>query len=105
STLPGFYPFLTVLNPNTSTANLTITYTPDDRAPIVRTLSVPPTSRLTVQVYGPVEQGGVGDEITGFGIYVTSNLNVLVERPFYVYRQLPDLPVINGGSDVIGLRT
>jgi len=58
-----------------------------------------------VQVYGDTAQGGIGGEVTGFGIVVSATQPVLVERPFYVNRQLPGLPVINGGSVVIGFPT
>ena len=103
STLPGFLPFLTVENPNAQATTVTITYTPDDSAPVARTVVVPARSRGTVQVYGPVEQGGIGATKTGFGMFVTSTLPVLVERPFYVRRALPGLPEVNGGSVVVGL--
>jgi hypothetical protein len=102
STLPGFYPFLTILNPGDSPAPISITYAPDAGPRVVRSVTAAPTSRLTVQVFGPPGQGGIGGEVTGFGIEVATNVPVLVERPLYVYREIPGLPVINGGSDVIG---
>jgi len=105
STLPGFYPFLTILNPNAAAATVTLTYTPDTGPVVVRTITAGPTSRTTVQVYGDTSQGGIGGEVTGFGIVVSATQPVLVERPFYVNRQLPGLPVINGGSVVIGFPT
>jgi PKD domain-containing protein len=103
STLPGFFPFLTILNPGTQAASLTITYTPDQGPPVTRTLTAAATSRLTVQVYGAPEQGGIGASVTGFGIFTSASSPVLVERPLYVDRALPGLPEITGGSDVIGL--
>src|SRR5207245_5016890 len=48
STLPGFYPFLTILNPSTSAASVTITYTPDNGPVVVRNLTAAPPSRPTV---------------------------------------------------------
>ena len=105
STLPGFYPFLTILNPGPSAASINITYTPDVGTPVTRSVTAGPTSRLTVQVYGDPAQGGIGGEVTGFGIVVGSTQPVLVERPFYVDRVLPGLPEINGGSVVIGFPT
>lgn len=102
STLPGFFPFLTISNPNPAAATLTILYTPDAGAPVTRTLVAPPTSRTTVQVYGPADQGGIGSEVTGFGMFVTSTQPVLVESPIYVSRPIPGLPLIDGGSTVVG---
>jgi len=101
STLSGFYPFLTVENPGSQQAAVTITYTPDDGVPVTRSVTAAPTSRLTVQVYGPPEQGGIGSTVTGFGIFVDSTTPVVVESPFYVDRVgLPGLPEINGGFRV-----
>jgi hypothetical protein len=103
STLPGFFPFLTILNGGATPATVTVTYTPDSGAPVTRTLTVNATSRLTVQVYGDAASGGIGGEVTGFGIFVRSDKTVLVERPLYVDRSgIPGLPEIIGGSDVIG---
>jgi hypothetical protein len=102
STLSGFYPFLTVWNPAAEPVALTLTYTPDQGVPVVRHLTVNPTSRLTVQVYGDSGQGGIGASVTGFGIVAAASRPVLVERPLYVTRDLPGLPLVNGGSDVIG---
>jgi glucose/arabinose dehydrogenase len=102
STLPGFFPYLTVLNPGGSSAELTITYTPDTGPQIVRSISAPGSSRLTIPVFGPPELAGVGSPITGFGISVRSTAPVVVERPLYVNRVIPGLPIVNGGSDVVG---
>ena len=104
STLPGFAPFLTVLNRGDTDAALTLTYALDDGLPVVRTVNVGPTSRLTIQMYGPPQEGGVGSTYTGFGVFVTANQSVLVESPIYVRRTLvPELPEIVGGADVVGL--
>jgi pseudomonalisin len=102
STLDGFAPFLTISNPGRSPAHLTLTYTPDSGAPAVRTVDVADHSRRTIQVYGPSDEGGIGSTVTGFGMFVTADQPVLVESPIYVDRQLPGLPEINGGSDVVG---
>jgi hypothetical protein len=102
STLDGFLPFLTISNPGAAAAAVTVTYTPDAGAPVVRTLTAPAGSRTTVQVYGPAEQGGIGGAVSGFGIFVASSAPVLVERPLYVDRVIPGLPEINGGSVVVG---
>jgi hypothetical protein len=102
STLDGFYPFLTIENPNPLPATITITYTPDEGAPVTRQLTAAATSRLTVQAYGDPGQGGIGGVYTGFGMFVSSTAPVLVESPFYTLRVLPDLPLISGGADVIG---
>ena len=103
STLPGFFPFLTVLNPNAVPVTLAVTYTPDTGGAITRVVEALPNSRLTLQAFGNADVGGVGDELTGFGITVSASAPVLVERPFYADRVLPTAGAINGGDVVIGL--
>jgi hypothetical protein len=103
STLDGFFPFLTILNSNTETVTANIKYTPDAGGPVVRTVTLAPTSRLTVQVFGPASEGGIGGTYTGFGMVITSSKPVVVERPFYTSRTIPALPFIVGGSVVVGL--
>ena len=41
--------------------------------------------------------------MTGFGIVVVASKPVVVERPFYTSRVIPGLPLITGGSVVVGL--
>ena len=74
------YPFITIENPTTQAATVTITYFPDDSSPVVRTLASAGTSRTTVQVYGAAAQGGIGGQVIGFGIVVAASTPVLVER-------------------------
>jgi hypothetical protein len=102
STLPGFLPYLTVLNPSDAGSPLTIAYLPDVGPPIERAVVAPPNSRITVPVAGPASEGGVGTELTGFGIAVSSEQPVMVERVMYTDRALPGLPVVTGGSVVVG---
>ena len=80
STLPGENAYLTIENPNSSSANVTITYYPAGPA-VTRTLIVPPTTRHTVLVFQTVE--GVGPGLGAVGIVVGSDQPVLVEKPSY----------------------
>ncbi len=85
-TTPGENDYLTIQNPNSQPATLTITYY--DAAPgFPRTVTVvvPPNTRRTVQVFATpsVYSGSVGPGFSELGIVASSNLPVLVERPTY----------------------
>lgn len=103
STLPGFFAFLTIPNPTGQRADVMVVYSPDAGPRVHRMVSVPAHARLTVQAFGPASGGGIGSEAIGFGITVSSGVPVVAERPFYVRRAIPGLPVIDGGSSVVGV--
>jgi hypothetical protein len=103
TTMPDFYDFLTIGNPNSQPATVAITYFTDGSGPTTVPVTVPATSRVTVQIYGPASQGGIGRNVTGFSIRLDSDHPVLVELPEYLIHGIPGIaPTINGGSSVIG---
>ncbi|HEV2953679.1 MAG TPA: DUF5719 family protein, partial [Candidatus Dormibacteraeota bacterium] len=81
STQSGEYDFLTVQNSALAAAHLTLSYYAGGSTPVVRTLTVPATSRHTIQIFDPGE--GVGRTNALIGITVSSDLPVLVEKPSY----------------------
>ena len=85
-TTAGENDYLTIQNPNSQPATLTITYY--DAAPgfpRTATVVVAPNTRRTVQVFATpgVFSGSVGPGFSDMGIVASSNLPVLVERPTY----------------------
>jgi hypothetical protein len=102
TTQPGFDEFLCIQNPQTTLANITITYMPEGSSPFTRTLQVPASSRKTIHVnkYDPVNNpGGAGPGYGGLSCKVDSDTPIITERPMYF-----NLPTINlvGGHNVMG---
>jgi hypothetical protein len=83
STAYGEFDFLTIQNPNSQSANLTLTYYTGSGAPVVRNLTVNANTRKTVQVFDNVD--GVGGDIPLLGVVlsVTNAVPVVVEKPTY----------------------
>jgi hypothetical protein len=99
-----FRTFLTLYNPQTADANVTISYFPDDSSGVVnRSFVVSAGQRLTIQTYNPTDPGGYGAGKTGFAMKVSSDQKILAERPEYEYHNFPDIGIVNGGNDSIGL--
>jgi hypothetical protein len=93
----GFDEYLTILNPNATAANVTVTYYLNGGGgPIARTLTVGPYSRATVAVHD-VGQVGRGREVSA-KVESTNGVGVVAERPMYfVYGAATD-----GGHTVMG---
>lgn len=85
-TTAGENDFLTIQNPGTGGATVTITYY-DAAAgfPVTGTIMVPANTRQTVQVFAPpfFVTGGAGPGLANLGIVVSSDAPVLVEKPTY----------------------
>jgi outer membrane protein assembly factor BamB len=81
STAAGENDYLTIQNPNSAAANLTLTYYESTGAPIVKAFVVPANSRHTVLVFGTAE--GVGAGVSPLGVVLSSDLGVMVEKPTY----------------------
>ena len=81
STLTGENDYLTIQNPNSLAANITLTYYESAGAPIVKTFAVPANTRHTVLVFNTAE--GVGSGVSPLGVVVSSDLGVMVEKPTY----------------------
>jgi hypothetical protein len=99
TTLPGFNEYLTLQNPNNSTAVVTLRYTDQSATVTTRTLSVNPLSRSTVEVFKTLY--GVGPGVAGVSTTVMSTVPIVAERPMYVYRDFGFGPVA-GATDVLG---
>jgi hypothetical protein len=80
STRTGDNDYLSIENANTAPATVNITYYLDTGL-IPRTVTVPPKSRYTVQIFSSTD--GVGANQYPIGITVASSLPVLVEKPTY----------------------
>jgi uncharacterized repeat protein (TIGR01451 family) len=112
NTLPGWFEFITILNPSTSdTATVTINYACEQPAGTkvscgiagdTVTRTIPPLSRDTVSVSDPT-QGGVNGTFTGVGATLRANLPIVAERPMYMeqpqgaFSQIP--AVVSGAHD------
>jgi hypothetical protein len=81
STQAGENDYLTVQNPNSAAANLTLTYYESTGAPIVKVIVVPANTRHTVLVFNSSE--GVGPGVFPLGVVISSDLGVMVEKPTY----------------------
>jgi autotransporter-associated beta strand protein len=76
-----FDTFILLANPSTSEAQVTITYLRESGAPIVKTYTVPPTSRFNVDVKDRVPE--LRDASFGARIEVTNGVPIAVERSLY----------------------
>ena len=105
STLNGFNEFLTLQNPNPGSVTVDLHYATDDvNVHPTKTLTLAPTSRTTVVVYGgdtapgPCNAGaggncGVGPGITGVSVAIVANGNIVAERPMYMVENFGSGPV------------
>lgn len=91
---PGEHDYLTVENPG-SAATLTLTYFVPG-GPLTRTLATPGHSRATVDLSSS-DLGGPGPGYPLFGIQVSSDQPVIVEKPTY-----GSAPGAYGATDAIG---
>jgi hypothetical protein len=73
--------YILLANPSTQAAQVTITYLRENGAPIVRTHTVPPTSRFNVDVRTLVPE--LRDSSFGARIEVTNGVPIAVERSMY----------------------
>jgi hypothetical protein len=76
-----FHTYLLLGNPQSTTANVTVTYLRSTGAPIVKTYVVPATTRYTIDVNGDVPE--LADSLFGARIDVTNGVGIMVERSMY----------------------
>jgi parallel beta-helix repeat protein len=88
----NFNEWLCLQNPGTDAANVTITYYPKSGTPSTKPWTVPPNSRLTVNVN---DDAGSNLEISA---KVSSDRPIIAERPMYFAYQ----GAWTGGHDVMG---
>ena len=118
TTIGGFNEFLTLQNPGTTASNVTVTYFTSAGQTVVRNLTLPATSRTTLNVNlgntspgpstcavsgGQAANCGVGAGVVGVSasVTVTGGPNIVVERPMYLFRDFGSGPVA-GATDVVG---
>ena len=99
TTLPGFNEFLSLENPGTSAANVTINYLADPAHSLVKQLTVPPLSRFTVSV--AKSDYGVGPGVVGVSAQVNSSQPIVVERPMYIVHDFGS-GLVSGADDAMG---
>jgi hypothetical protein len=100
----GFTEFVTLQNPNPSTAIARIEYFLDGAAPVVTTRTLAPTSRSTIVVGDPANPGSLGVAAPAnidFGLRVTADAPIVAERPIYVAAAIAGINV-NDGTDTLG---
>src|SRR5205085_652589 len=96
STYPGFNEFLTIQNPSSQSAKVHVKYLPSRECPSdTSDIVVGAAQRKTINVADEYPAGCVG-----LGADVTSDVDVIVERPMYFIRHISDdpaeLPVTDG---------
>ena len=79
--LNGHHTYILLSNPWGTAADVTVTYLRDSGAPVVKTYTVPPTTRYTIDVNGVVPE--LQDESFGARIEVTNGFTISVERSMY----------------------
>jgi autotransporter-associated beta strand protein len=77
----GYVTYILLANPSSTAAQVNITYLRENGTPIVRPYTVPPTSRVTVDVGGLVTE--LQNQLFGAVIEVTNGVGIAVERAMY----------------------
>jgi hypothetical protein len=114
TTEPGFNEYLTLENPQATTANVTINYQLSSGGPVSKILQVAAQSRATVQVFtGSMGSGtcsaganncGVSDIVEGVSAQVNSDQPIVAERPIYMVHDFGSGPV-DGATVAVGSKT
>jgi autotransporter-associated beta strand protein len=76
----NFHTFILLANPQSKAAEVSVTFLRENGAPIVKTYSVPATSRFNID---SATVDGLKDEAFGALITVTNNVGIIVERSMY----------------------
>jgi hypothetical protein len=76
-----FTTYILLANPTSSAADVTITYLRESGGPLVKTYTVPPTSRFNVDVKTVVPE--LQNESFGATVQVTNGVPIAVERSLY----------------------
>jgi hypothetical protein len=97
TTRPGFDTYITIANPGSTTADVTLTYMKGNGQTFDQRMSVPQRSRATVH---PADSLGIGDDAThdfSTRVTCTNGQQIVAERPSYF-----DYKGWSGGTDVMG---
>jgi streptogramin lyase len=97
TTLAGFREFLTLQNPGSVAAHVTLSYVTNTSLQPTKTLTLPGSSRTTIEVFkgntsnascavvgGVGVNCGVGPDIQGVSVQVASDVPIVAERPMYM---------------------
>jgi hypothetical protein len=76
----NFHTYILLANPQATAAAVTVTYLRESGAPVVKTYSVPATSRFNIDTSTVTE---LHDEAFGATIQVTNGVAIIVERSMY----------------------
>jgi hypothetical protein len=76
----NFHTYILLANPQTSAAMVTVNFLREHGAPVVKTYSVPPTSRFNIDISTVTE---LQNESFGAEIVVTNAVPIIVERSMY----------------------
>jgi endoglucanase len=96
----GFNEYLTLQNPSAvNSAHVTLRYVDDAGNVTVRTPSINPQSRLTIEVFNPLY--GVGRGVEGVSTEITSDQPIVAERPMYMSWDFGS-GLVAGATDVLG---
>jgi IPT/TIG domain-containing protein/uncharacterized protein DUF5719 len=113
TTITGFNEYLTLLNSQPTATSATIKYFTDIPSVITKTVTLPPTSRTTIEVFsgnrnditnctaGSGGDCGVGGGIGGVSTQITANQAIVVERPIYMVHNFGS-GAVAGAHDVGG---
>jgi hypothetical protein len=75
-----FHTYILLANPQTTAANVTVTFLRENGAPVIKTFVVPATSRFNIDTLAVTE---LHDEFFGALIEVTNDVPIIVERSMY----------------------
>jgi autotransporter-associated beta strand protein len=76
----NFHTYILLANPQSTAANVTVNFLRESGAPVVKTFTVPPTSRFNIDTSSVTE---LHNESFGTEIQVTNNVPIIVERSMY----------------------
>ena len=76
----NFHTYILLANPQTTAAQVTVTFVRENGAPVVKTYTVPATSRFNIDSFAVTE---LHDESFGAFVEVTNNVPIIVERSMY----------------------
>src|SRR5207245_9505057 len=99
TTLPGFNEYLTLENPGTDPAQVSLRYIPSSGSPTVHQVAVAAKSRTTVEVFGRSQ--GVGPGVGGVSIEVKADQPIVAERPMYIVHNFGS-GTVAGATVVVG---
>jgi autotransporter-associated beta strand protein len=78
----NYHTYILLANPQTTAANVTVTFLRESGEPLTKTFIVPPTSRFNIDSGDP-QLSTLHDENFGALIQVTNNVPIIVERSLY----------------------